>query len=361
MDRLRTESVHVRLRNITKRFGRVTAVDDLSLDVPEGKFTTLLGPSGCGKTTTLRMIAGIYSPDGGDILIAGQRVNDLPPQKRNTAMVFQEYALFPHMNVYENICYGLKRRREPREEIRDKVERMLEFLGLEQLARNAISQLSGGQQQRVALARALVLEPGVLLLDEPLSNLDAKIRIKIRTELKQIQQSLGKTTIYVTHDQEEALSISDYIALIDKGKLTQWGTPDELYYRPANAFAADFIGTANFVQAKVIEAGRDGVLVDLDFGRVLVRSGGGTFAKGDAVTLVIRPGSLRLYPGRRRGRDDFQGAVAHASFLGETTRFWLRTGSFEWIADVPSVSSSYEAGQSLWIRLDPEGVHALKM
>jgi ABC-type Fe3+/spermidine/putrescine transport system ATPase subunit len=360
MDGLPTGSVHVRLTHITKRFGRVRAVDDLSLDVPEGKFTTLLGPSGCGKTTTLRMVAGIYRPDGGDIFIAGQRVNDIPPQKRNTAMVFQEYALFPHMNVYENICYGLKRRRESREQIRDKVGHMLEFLGLQQLARNAIGQLSGGQQQRVALARALVLEPGVLLLDEPLSNLDAKIRVKIRTELKQIQQSLGKTTIYVTHDQEEALSISDYIALIDKGKLIQWGTPDDLYYRPANTFAADFIGTANFVQGRVVEPQQDEILVELDVGRVLLRSGGAAFAKGDAVTLVMRPGSLRLYSGPRRSEDDLEGAITHASFLGETTRFWLRTGSFEWIADVPSVSADYGVGQRVWIRLDPEGVHALR-
>jgi ABC-type Fe3+/spermidine/putrescine transport system ATPase subunit len=360
MDSSRSGTVHVRLANITKRFGRVTAVDDLSLEVPEGKFTTLLGPSGCGKTTTLRMIAGIYSPDGGDIFIAGERVNDLPPQRRNTAMVFQEYALFPHMNVFENISYGLKRRRQSRPQIRDKVERMLEFLGLQQLARNAITQLSGGQQQRVALARALVLEPGVLLLDEPLSNLDAKIRVKIRTELKQIQQSLGKTTIYVTHDQEEALSISDHIALIDRGKLVQWGTPDELYYRPANAFAADFIGTANFVQGRVVETRQEAVLVELDFGRVLLPSSGAAFSRGETLTLVIRPGSLALYSGPRRSEEDFEGTVAHASFLGETTRFWLRTGSFEWIADVPSASANYEVGQRVWIRLDPQGVHTLK-
>jgi ABC-type Fe3+/spermidine/putrescine transport system ATPase subunit len=352
--------VHLRLVKISKRFGSTVAAEGISLDVLEGKFTTLLGPSGCGKTTTLRIIAGIYSPDSGDVFISGQRVTDLPPQKRNTAMVFQEYALFPHMNVYENIGYGLKRRGTPKAQIREKVRWVQEFLGLRDLDKHSINQLSGGQQQRVALARALVLEPSVLLLDEPLSNLDAKIRIKIRTELRQIQQSLGKTTIYVTHDQEEALSISDHIALMDRGRIIQVGTPEEIYYRPVNSFAADFIGNANFVDGTVLEVSEGSVFVDSEFGRLAARSFDTRFKAGEKIRLVIRPESLSLSPGPRGGESDLEGVIKTSSFMGGLTRYWVQLKSGEWIVDVPSAASISPGQKRVWVHLSPEGIHCIR-
>ncbi|MEM3433994.1 MAG: ABC transporter ATP-binding protein, partial [Candidatus Methanomethyliaceae archaeon] len=232
----------VRLESVTKRFGAVVAIDNLNLDVQPGELLTLLGPSGCGKTTVLRLIAGFYTPETGRVLIGGIEVTRVPANKRHTAMVFQSYALFPHMNVWHNIAYGLKIRKIKREEIVKKVNNMLELIGLCGLEKRFPHQLSGGQQQRVALARALVVEPKVLLLDEPLSNLDAKLRVETRGYIRQLQKSVGITSIYVTHDQAEALAISDRIAVLNSGRLQQLGAPEEIYRHPKNVFVAEFIG-----------------------------------------------------------------------------------------------------------------------
>jgi len=245
--------VKVKLVNVTKRFGEVIAVNKVSLEVREGELFTFLGPSGCGKTTTLRLIAGFYKPDEGEIYFDDELVNDIPPYKRNTGMVFQNYALWPHMNVFDNIAYGLKLRNMPPPQIIKKVKEVIELIGLKGKESRFPSQLSGGEQQRVALARALVIQPKVLLLDEPLSNLDAKLRLKMRSEIRRLQKRLGITTIYVTHDQEEALSISDRIAVMNKGEVLQIGTPLEIYEKPKDIFIADFIGTTNFIPCVVKE------------------------------------------------------------------------------------------------------------
>src|ERR1700730_891065 len=239
----------VRLVHVSKRFGVAAAVDDVSLDIPAASFTTLLGPSGCGKTTTLRMIAGFYDPDAGDIFIGARRINDVPAHRRKTAMVFQDYALFPHMSVADNVGYGPRLAGLQGAALAKRVQETLDFLGLAGLDRRYPNQLSGGQQQRVALARALVMKPGVLLLDGPLSNLDAKLRVSIRAELNSIQRQLGITTIYVTHDQDEALAMSDWLAVMDHGRVVQWGTPWEVYYHPRTPFMADFLGSVNLIPA----------------------------------------------------------------------------------------------------------------
>jgi ABC-type Fe3+/spermidine/putrescine transport system ATPase subunit len=240
----------VELSSITKRYGAFTAVDRFSLAVPRGSFTTLLGPSGCGKTTLLRIIAGFFEPGGGTVRIGGVDQRGIPPEKRGTGIVFQDYALFPHMTVEENLAYGLTLRKVPGDIKKRKTAETAETLGIGDLLGRYPGELSGGQQQRLALGRVIILKPQILLMDEPLSNLDAKLRLRVRDELKDIQRRLGITTIYVTHDQEEALSLSDEIAVMNRGRLEQLGTPGEIYNRPATAFAADFSGRANFLEIK---------------------------------------------------------------------------------------------------------------
>ena len=227
------------------------AVKDTSLVIEPGSFVTLLGPSGCGKTTTLRMIAGFESPDMGEIYLGDEAINELTPNKRDTAMVFQSYALLPHYNVFDNVAYGLKLRKVPKDEIKERVLKILDLVEMSGMESRMINQLSGGQQQRVALARALVIEPSVLLFDEPLSNLDAKLRVSMRTEIRRIQQEVGITAIYVTHDQSEAMSLSDQIIVMNQGVVAQMGTPQEIYYHPVNEFVADFIGEANFLKGTI--------------------------------------------------------------------------------------------------------------
>ena len=247
----------VRLEHISKIYNdpktgkEFYAVQDTTLDIEPGTFVTLLGPSGCGKTTTLRMIAGFESPDEGEIYLGDEAINSLTPNKRDTAMVFQSYALLPHYNVFDNVAYGLKIRKVPKEEIRERVLNILKLVEMDGMESRMTNQLSGGQQQRVALARALVIEPSVLLFDEPLSNLDAKLRVQMRTVIKKLQRRLGITTIYVTHDQEEALAISDRIAVMKEGNIMQVGTPEEIYKKPENTFVAGFIGVSNFVECDV--------------------------------------------------------------------------------------------------------------
>lgn len=240
-------SVGVEIRNAVKRYGDFTAIKNVSLDIKEGEFFTLLGPSGCGKTTLLRMIAGFNSIEEGEILFDDQVINNLPAHKRDIGMVFQNYAIFPHMTVYDNVAYGLKARKIPEKEAHERIMEALKTVQIEEMKDRMPANLSGGQQQRVALARAIVIKPRILLMDEPLSNLDAKLRVEMRTVIKKLQRDLNITTIYVTHDQEEALAISDRIAVMEKGIVKQLGTPDEIYMKPSNKFVSNFIGTSNFI------------------------------------------------------------------------------------------------------------------
>ena len=293
------EQKGVRLDHITKIYKDYktekdfAAVDDISLDIKPGSFVTLLGPSGCGKTTTLRMVAGFESPDKGEIYIGDQAINELTPNKRDTAMVFQSYALLPHYNVFDNIAYGLKIRKVAKDEIAERVMAMLKLVELEGLEDRMTNQLSGGQQQRVALARALVVQPSVLLFDEPLSNLDAKLRVAMRTEIRRIQQTVGITAIYVTHDQAEAMSISDQIIIMNKGKIAQMGTPREIYYQPKDEFVADFIGEVNFLTGSVTSI--DSKAIHVDVGGVdITAESFEKVSKGDPCKIVLRPESITL-------------------------------------------------------------------
>ena len=288
-----TKTAEVKLEQLTKRFGKVIAVNAVSLEIPHGKLITLLGPSGCGKTTILRMIAGLEVPTSGHIYLGGDDITHLPPNERKITMVFQSYALFPHMNVYENIAYGLRVMRWSEDKIQAAIDEAVHMVGLEGLTQRAANELSGGQQQRVAVARALVLKPKVLLFDEPLSNLDAKLRKHMRGEIRNLQRDLGITSVYVTHDQSEALAISDQIVVMENAVISQLGAPKELYTRPANPFVADFIGEANLLDVDVQEVHQDAARVLLDSIDVTV-----PYSRpprpGDRAQLVIRPEDIRI-------------------------------------------------------------------
>ena len=326
------------------------AVKDTSLDIEPGTFVTLLGPSGCGKTTTLRMIAGFESPDEGEIYLGGEAIN-----KRDTAMVFQSYALLPHYNVFDNVAYGLKIRKISKEEIRERVMNILKLVEMEGMESRMTNQLSGGQQQRVALARALVIEPGVLLFDEPLSNLDAKLRVTMRTEIRKIQQKVGITAIYVTHDQSEAMSISDKIIIMSKGKVEQIGSPREIYYHPASRFVADFIGEANFLKARVLWAEGEKAMISVAGREFQVNNFAGAH-KGDEATLVIRPeGAVLAEEGLLEGR------VTLSTFMGSYQYYQVMVGDMEiQITDYNPVNRRiYEVGERACLNFDPKGVYIL--
>ncbi len=290
-----SEPFEVELRDVTKKFGEVTAVDDVNIQIADGEFFSLLGPSGCGKTTTLRMIAGFEQPTVGEIFLHGRPMAGIPAHKRPVNTVFQNYALFPHMTVWQNVAFGLEMKKVPRLEITTRVGEALELVQLSGMDERKPKQLSGGQQQRVALARALVNHPEVLLLDEPLGALDLKLRKEMQFELKQIQEQLGITFIYVTHDQEEALTMSDRIAVMDMGEVQQIGMPRQIYEHPNNRFVADFIGETNFVPARV-EAIGEFVTVDIGGMEVLGTGPTSSLAIGQEVTLAIRPEKVNLYP-----------------------------------------------------------------
>ena len=353
--------VHLRLEHVTKRFNDVTAVDDISFEIPRGAFATLLGPSGCGKTTTLRMVAGFYDPDAGDILLAGRRINELPAHRRGTAMVFQDYALFPHMTVRDNVAYGLRVAGVAADERRRRVDETLEFVGLSGLGERWPSQLSGGQQQRVAVARALVLRPEILLLDEPLSNLDAKLRVQLRWELRTLQQQLGMTFVYVTHDQDEALSLSDWIAVMNAGRVEQSGTPWDIYYHPRTSFLADFVGAVNLLPATVREVRGDQAVLALgEHALAVPLPGGVTLRDGDAVVACVRPEALDLAP-RTATLDGptFAGAVARKAFLGDLMRYWVTVDGREWLVDQPDPGASRPFDGEVLVGVRPERVHLI--
>jgi putative spermidine/putrescine transport system ATP-binding protein len=310
------------LTGVQKRFGDVAAVEDFNLAAERGEFVSFLGPSGCGKTTTLRMIAGFEHPTAGTIVVDGKDITRQPPNRRNVGMVFQSYALFPNMTVADNIGFGLRVRKRPRAQILQRVEELLGLIHLEGRGNRYPYQLSGGQQQRVALARALALEPQVLLLDEPLSALDAKIRVALRKEIRSIQRQLGITTVYVTHDQEEALSLSDRVVVMSEGRIEQIGTPAEIYNFPATPFVASFVGTLNLVVAKVVEsnAGR----LALAGQEVRAAKPVTTTGEGGAVTLALRPESIEL--GEAGGANRLRGTIEDTSFLGSIVRIRVHVG-----------------------------------
>jgi iron(III) transport system ATP-binding protein len=314
---------HVRLKNVVKCFDKMVAVDHISFDVERGDFFTLLGPSGCGKTTTLRMISGFYEPDEGEIYIGDKLVNHVPPEKRNCGFVFQSYALFPHMTVFDNVAYGLKIRKVPKDEIKKKVSEALAKVGLIGYESRRPDQLSGGEQQRVALARVLVINPEVLLLDEPLSNLDAKLRVYMRSELRKIQRSLGITTIYVTHDQAEALSMSTKIAVMNKGKIEQIGSPIEIYGKPKTKFVADFMGLSNIFPAKILQSSNDLKLIETEFGTFNVRSAE-EYSEGDSIYLLIRPEAIDVEKSEFNEplkRNELYGKIIESSFVGGVAKY----------------------------------------
>ena len=331
------------------------AVKDANLEITPGSFVTLLGPSGCGKTTTLRMIAGFESPDEGEIYLGGEPINALTPNKRDTAMVFQSYALLPHYNIYDNVAYGLKLRKLDKATIKEKVTNILKLVGLEGMEARMTNQLSGGQQQRVALARALVLEPGVLLFDEPLSNLDAKLRVSMRTEIRRIQQEAGITAIYVTHDQSEAMALSDQIIIMEKGVVSQIGTPQEIYYHPANEFVADFIGEANFLRGTLTQKQGDKGVVMVEGTSVDVTGVYG-IQQGSGCTLVLRPESAVL-----SDRGQLPCKVIVSCFMGAYQNYHVMVGNtMVKITDFnPTNKKIYQVGDTAYVAFEKENIHVL--
>jgi spermidine/putrescine ABC transporter ATP-binding subunit len=316
------QSIELEVRELTKRYSPQVSVGPISFEVYEGEFFSLLGPSGCGKTTTLRCIAGFEALSGGSIRLHGERLDDKPPHRRDVGLVFQNYALFPHLTVLENIAFGLRLRRLPKHAIADRVGRTLQLVGLTGLAARFPAQLSGGQQQRVAIARSLVLEPRILMFDEPLSNLDFKLRIQMREELRNLQRRLGKTSIYVTHDQTEALALSDRIAVLSHGRIEQIGTPGEIYERPASAFVAEFIGSSNMLRARVIERGDSGAIVTTETGLQLycLAEQSVELDNGVNVSVLLRPERIHVEtPGGTAapGQNRISARIADITYLGE--------------------------------------------
>ena len=313
-------SVAITIDNVIKRFGKDTIINGLSVDVHPGEFFTLLGPSGCGKTTLLRMIIGFNSIEGGLIKIDDQVINDIPTHLRNMGMVFQNYAIFPHLSVKDNVAFGLKNRKVAKDRMNSQVDAILETVKIAHLKDRMPTQMSGGQQQRVALARAIVIHPQVLLMDEPLSNLDAKLRVEMRNAIKLIQQEIGITTVYVTHDQEEALAVSDRIAVMNNGIIQQIGTPKEIYQRPNCAFVATFIGLSNLLQAKLKV---DGVAKFIDFGNYVLpmENLSDEAIVGEQVTVSVRPEEFEIM---LEGCDGLKAVVEHSVFLGVTTHYFMR-------------------------------------
>lgn len=325
----------LQLKQINKYFGRSHVIKDVNIDFEKGHFVTFLGPSGCGKTTLLRMVAGFYEPDDGEILLNGKRIERIPPYSRNTAMVFQEYALFPHMNVFDNVSYGLRVKNRPKEEIERRVKEALDLMQLKGMEDRFPNQMSGGQQQRVAVARALVMNPEVLLLDEPLSNLDAKLRESVRVELRDIQKKMGLSTIYVTHDQSEALSMSDMIVVLKGGVVHQTGSPQEIYFEPKTPFVADFIGTTNLLSVKGL--GENTV----SYGNDRIPTAKSVNA-GQEYCLSIRPECLKLVKEAVDGQVNVKVTIQNKMFLGEKIRYFVNDSlGKEWIIDI------YDSGRTI--------------
>ena len=337
-------SIDLELINIFKSFGNLEVLHDLSLAVYKGELCCLLGPSGCGKTTALKIVNGLLEPESGKVYLAGQDITNMPPQQRNVGMVFQNYALFPHMSVYDNVAYGLRRRRLPEDIIGPKVSRTLNMVRLSGYEMRRIHELSGGQQQRIALARSLVIEPKLLLLDEPLSNLDARLRADMREEIRRIQRSLNITTVYVTHDQEEAISIADRIVVMNQGVIEQIGSPREIYQQPATRFVADFIGRVNFLRGK-IEGGQL-LLLGIHF-----KLPSGKFPEGSELTCAVRPESIQI---KEASPSIPNAIIKDITYSGAVTRYYLDVPSdngvvIELTVEIPSPQAAYERGNEVGI------------
>ena len=338
----------IELKNVTKSFDGQVVLDDINLDIYDNEFLTLLGPSGCGKTTTLRLIAGFESADRGDIIFLGENINDVPPHKRNVNTVFQRYALFPHLNVFENVAFPLRERRVPKSEIEEKVNEMLKLVALSGFEKRGVTSLSGGQQQRVAIARALVNSPKVLLLDEPLAALDLKLRKDMQQELKKIQKATGITFVFVTHDQEEALSMSDTVVVMSEGRIQQIGTPVDIYNEPKNAFVADFIGESNIVDGIMLEDRK-------------VRFHGHTFTCVDEgfepkepVDVVVRPEDVDIVP---EDRGMLKGVVTSVTFLGVHYEIIVDINGFKWMIQT---TDFVDVDEHIGLYLEPDAIHIMK-
>ena len=345
---MKNENLLIELKDISVSFDGEKVLENLSLSISDGEFVTFLGPSGCGKTTTLRIIAGFIEPETGDVFFDSKRINDVPPHKREVNTIFQKYALFPHLNVFDNIAYGLKIRKVPKDEIERRVNEMLTMVNLEGFGHRSIAKLSGGQQQRVAIARALINHPKVLLLDEPLAALDLKLRKDMQKELKNIQKALGITFIFVTHDQEEALSMSDTVVVMDAGKIQQIGSPTDIYNEPVNAFVADFIGESNII---------DGVML-ADY---KVRLAGHTFQcldsgfnKNEPVDVVIRPEDVDIIPVEK---GMLTGIVTSVTFLGVHYEIIVDICGFKWMIQTTDYCGE---GETVGLSIDPDAIHIMK-
>jgi len=354
--------IDVELRNVSKEFSGVKAVDDVSLQVHQGEFLTLLGPSGCGKTTTLRMIAGLEMPTAGTVFIRNEEVTDLPPYARNASLMFQNYALFPHKDIFHNIAFGLKYRERdmPKEERGRRVKEALDLVHLPGLEARYPRQLSGGQQQRVALARALVVEPAVLLLDEPLSNLDLKLREKMRVELKQIQEQIGITFVFVTHDQEEALMLSDRIGVMEKGKIVQLDTPRGVYEKPRSRFVGEFIGQSNFLQGRVVRASALGADIEIDSGLAFRVPADRNLSIGDTGIAQIRAERVRVHRQRPLESIDnaFSATVERGVYVGDTFQYFVRLDTADLIMAIHPASNElpFTRNEAVWICFDPKDI-----
>jgi iron(III) transport system ATP-binding protein len=353
------KAVDLRIEGVSLAYGSNQVLNGISLDIKPGEFFALLGPSGCGKTTLLRLIAGFAQADSGRIIVGGQEISHLPPWKRDVGMVFQSYALWPHMTVARNVAFGLEERRVPKAEIARRVTAALDLVGLASLADRRPSQLSGGQQQRVALARTLAVEPKIVLLDEPLSNLDAKLRVQVRRELRDLQQRLGLTTILVTHDQEEANTICDRVAVMDAGIVQQVGPPTELYESPANLFVANFLGTANIVEGKLSGRGSE---------RVFEAAGGlqipvaPNAAAPDGARMVFRPQDVTLTASAAHNTAaQIPGKIAYREFLGASVRYGVRIGATEVLVDAPfrAGDALYDLGQPVSVSIATSSIRWL--
>lgn len=338
------------LKDVTVSYGDNTVLENLNLYINEKEFITLLGPSGCGKTTTLRAIAGFVKPDSGDIIFEGKRINDLPPHKRKVNTIFQRYALFSHLNVYENIAFGPQLQKKSKSEVRKIVANMLNLVNLKGFEKRPINSLSGGQQQRVAIARALANNPHVLLLDEPLGALDLKLRKDMQRELKNIQQELGITFVYVTHDQEEALSMSDTVVVMDKGKIQQIGTPEDIYNEPVNAFVADFIGESNIVDAIMLDD------YTVTFGGVKFKCLDKGFDKNEFVEAVVRPEDIQIVkPG---ASVSLTGKVTSVTFKGVHFEILVDVGGFIWM--IQTTRDDVKVDDVIGMYIEPDAIHIMK-
>ena len=338
----------IELKNITKSFDGEVVLDNISLDIYDNEFITLLGPSGCGKTTTLRIIGGFETPDSGDVIFMGEDIKDVPPYKRNVNTVFQRYALFPHLNVFENVAFSLREKKVPKDEIKRKVTEMLTLVALKGFEKRSVTSLSGGQQQRVAIARALVNQPKVLLLDEPLAALDLKLRKDMQVELKNIQKATGITFVFVTHDQEEALSMSDTVVVMSEGRIQQIGTPVDIYNEPTNAFVADFIGESNILDGVMLEDRK------VSFAGQVFECVDEGFDRREPVDVVVRPEDVDIVP---EDKGMLKGVVTSVTFLGVHYEIIVDIGGFKWMIQT---TDFHDVGEHIGLFIEPDAIHVMK-